>query len=109
MGILDKIANALGSGPKTFNVLVVGLDNSGKSTILNSLKTENKSSPESISPTVGAQVRKFALQASCYPSEVSPVLKRRFSDRKNKDRKCSASFQRHVWPRKIPTYVGTMP
>ncbi|GAU88953.1 hypothetical protein RvY_01559 [Ramazzottius varieornatus] len=61
MGILDKIANALGSGPKTFNVLVVGLDNSGKSTILNSLKTENKSSPESIPPTVGAQIEKIKI------------------------------------------------
>ena len=56
MGILDKIASALGANPKVYKILVIGLDNSGKSSMINSLKDpENKLSGE-LPSTVGMQV-----------------------------------------------------
>lgn len=47
-----------GNSSKTSKCLVVGLDNSGKSTIINSLKPEKKKSAE-LNATVGFQVEKF--------------------------------------------------
>ena len=38
MGLFKKLARALGYGKSEAKVLVVGLDNSGKSTIINQLK-----------------------------------------------------------------------
>lgn len=38
MGIFSQLTSVLGLGKKQVNILVVGLDNSGKSTILNYMK-----------------------------------------------------------------------
>lgn len=38
MGILRRFLKALGLGPVKVSVLIVGLDNSGKSTLLNRLR-----------------------------------------------------------------------
>ncbi|ESO88897.1 hypothetical protein LOTGIDRAFT_204362 [Lottia gigantea] len=59
MGLLDRLARWLGMKKKEANVLVVGLDNSGKTTILNYLKPEECKSHD-IVPTVGFSVEKFA-------------------------------------------------
>lgn len=58
MGLFDKLANALGFRKKECNVLVVGLDNSGKSTVLNHFKPEDQRNTE-IVPTVGFNVERF--------------------------------------------------
>lgn len=58
MGFFDKIVGLLGLRRKEVNVLVVGLDNSGKSTLLNHFKTEETKSNE-IVPTIGFNVEKF--------------------------------------------------
>lgn len=58
MGLFDKLANILGLKKKECNVLVVGLDNSGKSTILNHFKPDDLKSHD-IVPTVGFSVEKF--------------------------------------------------
>ena len=58
MGLLDKLTNILGIRKKECNVLVVGLDNSGKSTVLNHFKPEETKNTE-IVPTVGFNVEKF--------------------------------------------------
>ena len=39
MGLLDKLGNFLSSKRKDMNLLVVGLDNSGKTSIINFLKS----------------------------------------------------------------------
>ena len=57
MGLFDKLANWLGMKKKDAKVVVVGLDNSGKTTILNHMKEEGKS--HDIVPTVGFTVEKF--------------------------------------------------
>ena len=58
MGLFDKLANILGIRKKECNVLVVGLDNSGKSTVLNHFKPEDQRHTE-IVPTVGFNVERF--------------------------------------------------
>jgi len=58
MGFLDKLVSALGLRKKEANVLVVGLDNSGKSTLLNHFKPEQEQNAN-IVPTVGFNVEKF--------------------------------------------------
>ena len=58
MGFFDKLANVLGIKKKECNVLVVGLDNSGKSSVLNHFKPEEQKSSE-IVPTVGFNVERF--------------------------------------------------
>ncbi|GAB6018463.1 ADP-ribosylation factor-like protein 6 [Chamberlinius hualienensis] len=58
MGLLDKLTLWLGVRRKEVDILVVGLDNSGKTTILNYLKAENKRSLEIVA-TVGFNVEKF--------------------------------------------------
>lgn len=58
MGLFDKLANMLGLRKKECNILVVGLDNSGKSTVLNHfMPPETKHSD--IVPTVGFNVERF--------------------------------------------------
>lgn len=44
MGLLDKLTRWLGLRKKEVNVLCLGLDNSGKTTIINQLKPPNVSS-----------------------------------------------------------------
>lgn len=58
MGIFDKLAGFLGLRRREVNVLVVGLDNSGKSTLLNHFKSEDSKSAD-IVPTIGFNVEKF--------------------------------------------------
>ena len=58
MGLFDRLANILGLKKKECSCLVVGLDNSGKSTILNHFKPEDEKY-HNIVPTVGFSVEKF--------------------------------------------------
>lgn len=75
MGLLDKLSGWLGLRKKEVNVLCLGLDNSGKTTIINQLKPAHSSnhlgplSPEwkhasqaqaqDIVPTIGFNIEKF--------------------------------------------------
>ncbi|RZF42155.1 hypothetical protein LSTR_LSTR012667 [Laodelphax striatellus] len=61
MGLFDKLSNFLGLKKKEVKVLVVGLNNSGKSTIINHLKSDDEKSTE-IVPTIGLSVEKFKNQ-----------------------------------------------
>ena len=56
--MFDKLVFALGLKKREASVLVIGLDNSGKSTMLNHFKSEDQKSTE-IVPTVGFNVEKF--------------------------------------------------
>lgn len=58
MGILGKLVNFLGLKKREVKVLVVGLNNSGKSTVINHLKSDDNKSSE-IVPTIGLNVEKF--------------------------------------------------
>ena len=58
MGLFDKLVNFLGLKKKECSVLVLGLDNSGKSTILNHFKPDEEKY-HNIVPTVGFSVEKF--------------------------------------------------
>ena len=58
MGLLDKLGNLLGGKKKDANILVVGLDNSGKSSIINNLKAP-ETRLSTIPSTVGFTVEKF--------------------------------------------------
>lgn len=62
MGIFDALAKWLGLKKKEANVLVVGLDNSGKTTIINQLKPA-ESKAHDIVPTIGFTVEKFSGKA----------------------------------------------
>ncbi|XP_074551518.1 ADP-ribosylation factor-like protein 6 [Halichoeres trimaculatus] len=75
MGLLDKLSNWLGLRKKEVNILCLGLDNSGKTTIINQLKPANKSNhlgplsaewkhvsqtpAQEIVPTIGFNIEKF--------------------------------------------------
>ncbi|CAL2037393.1 hypothetical protein CAEBREN_25639 [Caenorhabditis brenneri] len=61
MGFLSSLSNLFGMGKKDVNIVVVGLDNSGKTTILNHLKTPETRSQQ-IVPTVGHVVTNFSTQ-----------------------------------------------
>lgn len=61
MGLFDRLTNILGLKKKEVNVLVVGLNNSGKSTVINNLKREDDRCIN-ILPTVGYNVEKFACK-----------------------------------------------
>ncbi|XP_034042301.1 ADP-ribosylation factor-like protein 6 isoform X1 [Thalassophryne amazonica] len=58
MGLLDKLSCWLGLRKKEVNVLCLGLDNSGKTTIINQLKPANMQAQE-IVPTIGFNIEKF--------------------------------------------------
>ncbi|XP_077393234.1 ADP-ribosylation factor-like protein 6 isoform X5 [Festucalex cinctus] len=58
MGLLDKLSGWLGLRKKEVNVLCLGLDNSGKTTIINQLKPANTPGQE-IVPTIGFNIEKF--------------------------------------------------
>ncbi|KAH0552447.1 ADP-ribosylation factor-like protein 6 [Cotesia glomerata] len=59
MKVFDRLVHALGLKKKEVNVLVVGLNNSGKSTVINHFKREDERCID-IVPTVGFNVEKFA-------------------------------------------------
>jgi ADP-ribosylation factor-like protein 6 len=67
MGLFDKLANILGLKKKECNVLVVGLDNSGKSTVLNHFKPDDEKHHD-IVPTVGFSVEKFKSKIRVFNS-----------------------------------------
>ena len=52
MGLLDFFRRLLGAG-KTLKIIVIGLDNAGKSTIVASLSDED---PSTVAPTTGFSV-----------------------------------------------------
>ncbi|XP_069101080.1 ADP-ribosylation factor-like protein 6 [Argopecten irradians] len=58
MGFFSSLANFLGLKKKEAKLLVIGLDNSGKTTILEQLKPEEKRTGD-VAPTVGFNVEKF--------------------------------------------------
>lgn len=58
MGFFKAFAKWLGISKEEANILVIGLDNSGKTTILNQLKSEDYRSMD-IVPTIGFNVEKL--------------------------------------------------
>lgn len=58
MGLFQAFSNLLSGSNKQANILILGLDNSGKTTILNQLKPPDVQS-SNIVPTVGYTVEKF--------------------------------------------------
>lgn len=66
MGLLDKLVGALGLKKKEARILVLGLNNSGKSTLLHQLKNEDKSCCSDVVPTVGFNVEKFKSKSLIY-------------------------------------------
>ena len=62
MGLFDKIGNFLSSKKKDINLLVVGLDNSGKTSVINHLKPPD-SRLTSITATVGFTVENFSSRS----------------------------------------------
>lgn len=62
MGLFDTFAKWLGLKKREVNVLVVGLDNSGKTTIINHFKSEDSKNHD-IVPTVGINVEKFQTKS----------------------------------------------
>lgn len=58
MGFFDKLQAALGYQQKEARILLVGLDNSGKTTMIQHLKPQETSVMEVV-PTVGFQVEEF--------------------------------------------------
>ena len=60
MGFFTRIAEALGLIKAEAKVLIVGLDNSGKTTLINHLKPPAASAGvDEVTPTVGFQVEQF--------------------------------------------------
>jgi len=68
MGLFDRLVSALGLRKRECNVLVVGLDNSGKSTVLNHFKPQEQKHAE-IVPTVGFNVERFKSRRFTSSSE----------------------------------------
>ncbi|XP_069745543.1 ADP-ribosylation factor-like protein 6 isoform X4 [Narcine bancroftii] len=58
MGLFDKLAGWLGLKKKEVHVLCLGLDNSGKTTIINYLKPSN-AQVQDIVPTIGFSIENF--------------------------------------------------
>ncbi len=73
MGLFDRLATVLGLRKRECNVLVVGLDNSGKSTVLNHFKPEEHKHSE-IVPTVGFNVERFKSRTDPFFCRVDVVL-----------------------------------
>jgi ADP-ribosylation factor-like protein 6 len=65
MGLLSQLSAWLGIAKKQVNVLVIGLDNSGKKTILNQLKPSDAQSTQVV-PTVGYNVEKFSTKTMTF-------------------------------------------
>lgn len=58
MGLFDKLATMLKVRKEQVNILVIGLNNSGKSTIVNHFKEADEKS-SIVVPTVGFSVERF--------------------------------------------------
>jgi ADP-ribosylation factor-like protein 6 len=74
MGFFDKLFSFFGFGRREVNVLVVGLNNSGKSTVLNHFKAEDQRSVD-IVPTVGFNVEKFSSKLHYIMDDLQNVYK----------------------------------
>ncbi|KAI9341672.1 ADP-ribosylation factor family-domain-containing protein [Obelidium mucronatum] len=61
MGLWNAFLTSLGIIKRKCNILLVGLDNAGKSTIINGLKA-NAINPAEVVPTVGFAVETFSTQ-----------------------------------------------
>lgn len=72
MGLLDKLVHYLGLKKKEVKILVVGLNNSGKSTVVNNLKLDENKVNE-IVPTLGLNIDKFKRKFSACVLEYSLV------------------------------------
>uniref|UniRef100_A0A7S2V202 ADP-ribosylation factor-like protein 6 n=1 Tax=Fibrocapsa japonica TaxID=94617 RepID=A0A7S2V202_9STRA len=59
MGFFKRIANSLGFQKHEVRILIVGLDNSGKTTLINHIKPKKATTFE-VTPTVGFQVEEFS-------------------------------------------------
>lgn len=59
MGLFKKLTNALGLSKHEVRIVVVGLDNGGKTTLINHIKPK-KASTNEVTPTVGFQVEEFS-------------------------------------------------
>ncbi|QDZ21394.1 ADP-ribosylation factor-like GTPAse [Chloropicon primus] len=64
MGFLSKLAALFGPGKKKVKILVVGLDNSGKSTIIQKLKPNAEK--KTAVPTVGFNMEEFEKGSLCF-------------------------------------------
>ena len=73
MGFFDKLASFLGLKRCECNVLVVGLDNSGKTTVLNHFKPDEQKHLD-IVPTVGFNVEKFKSRSFFVDVQSTPSL-----------------------------------
>mmetsp|Transcript_39350 Transcript_39350/g.117068 ORF Transcript_39350/g.117068 Transcript_39350/m.117068 type:complete len:103 (-) Transcript_39350:575-883(-) len=58
MGLFDSLLAFLGFGSRKVNIIVVGLDNAGKTTIIERLKPKEKQTME-VAATVGFHVDQF--------------------------------------------------
>lgn len=58
MGLFDKLVSLLKIKKEQINILVVGLNNSGKSTIVNHFKNPDEKSSITV-PTVGFSIERF--------------------------------------------------
>lgn len=58
MGLFDSLANLIKFKKEQINILVVGLNNSGKSTIVNHFKHPDEKSTITV-PTIGFSIERF--------------------------------------------------
>lgn len=65
MGLFDKLSRILKLKKETMTILVVGLNNSGKSTILNHFKNTDERNSITV-PTVGFSIEKFQSKSKNY-------------------------------------------
>lgn len=65
MGVFDNLMKWLGLKRKEVKVLCVGLDNSGKTTVLNQLKPE-ESRVKNVVPTIGFTMETFSHSSICF-------------------------------------------
>lgn len=77
MGLFQKLAIFLGVRKKEVNVLVVGLNNSGKTTVVNSFKNEDDKVND-IVPTVGFSVERFQSKSYYHHYTTGIALNRVF-------------------------------
>ena len=66
MGLFDKLASMIKGKKEQVNILVIGLNNSGKSTIVNNFK-EPEERQSIVVPTVGFNVERFQSQFNNIP------------------------------------------
>ena len=59
MGLFSPLFRMLGFKEKNVRILVVGLDNSGKTTLVNHIKPKKAQATFEVTPTVGYQVEEF--------------------------------------------------